>query len=61
MTDAIALQARCDEQYTLLRRDGYRDAADLILHLRRAVFERQERLDRIHTLIAQKVREESDR
>ena len=51
MNDAIELQARCDTYYTQLRRDGYRDAAEFILELRREIFLRQERLNNIATAL----------
>ncbi len=61
MSDFIALQKRADEAMTMLRRDGYREAAEIMLELRRAAYEREEKLVRIHNMIARKIREESDR
>lgn len=47
MNNAIDLQKRADEMAVMLRRDGYKDAASLILELRRELYERQSALDRI--------------
>jgi hypothetical protein len=61
MSDAIEMQARCDLYYTQLRRDGYRDAAEFILELRREIFARQERLNNIATALHRPLMPETDR
>lgn len=47
MTDPIDLQRRADEAMTMLRRDGYRDAADVILALRQWGYDREMRLSAV--------------
>lgn len=51
MTDFIALQKRADEAAVQLRRDGYKDAAMLILELRRVAYEKEATLNRVRWAI----------
>lgn len=51
MNNAIDLQKRADEMAVMLRRDGYKDAASLILELRRELYSREDALNRVRWAI----------
>jgi len=53
--DFIALQAKSDDMMRLLRADGYGEAADVMLALRKEAFAREQRLQTIHRALAETI------
>lgn len=51
MSNLIDLQKRADEAATMLRRDGYKEQAMLILELRRELYSREDALNRVRWAI----------